>query len=465
MMRLMFWLKVVVLAAGFGTALGLTPYTVGLVQGFSPELDTEDLKALAVLIVIPSLIVWTSLAEGLPNARLTTAIACGLAWPFVTLLIGAYLNRTFHYDLDHLQFHLIFGLWAFFPLLGTTVWACVLLLGATAGVLMHRVVNAQDAKGPCVTPQAQGATQDQQTAASNPVRSRPWVAFSLSLLPGAGQLYNREYWKAGLLYVLGMGGGTLFFRFLLLHGRFDAPYNVLVATGLLLTVLIGIMTEAFLVARHCEQNFWGFSKPRYYVFIAIFFVMGFAVKPLMLGPIDRSFATYSLIMNPAMEPTILSGDRFLVDRTAYTRSHPPHRGDIIMFQSPHHGPLIRRIVGVPGDTIEIRDHVVLINGKRPDEHGAGYPHVFGIKNDSHDSQASFGPVIVPEGDVFVLVDNRESDWDSRVFGTIPMAKIWGRIAVICWSWDGDSFLPQWERIGIRFPSGSISQPSGDSPLL
>ena len=136
-----------------------------------------------------------------------------------------------------------------------------------------------------------------------------------------------------------------------------------------------------------------------------------------------------------------------------------------MFQSPQQGPLIRRIVGIPGDTIEIRNHVVLINGRRSDEHSAGYPHVFGIKNDSHDARVSFGPVVVPKGDVFVLVDNRESDWDSRVFGTIPMAKIWGRIAVICWSWEGDSFLPQWERIGIRFPSGSVSQPSGDSPLL
>jgi signal peptidase I len=250
-----------------------------------------------------------------------------------------------------------------------------------------------------------------------------------------------------------------------LHARFEAPYNVLVAVGLLLAVLLGIMMEAFLVARHCEKNFWAFSKPRYYVFIAILFVMGFAIKPLLLAPIDRSFATYSMIMNPAMVPTILPGDRFLVDRTAYTRSHHPHRGDIIMFQSPHQGPLIRRIVGMPGDTIEILEHQLLINGRSRDNRTFVHPRVVASTNDLHDAQVNFGPVMVTEGDVFVWADSLESDWDSRVFGTIPMAKIWGRIAVICWSWDGDSFLPQWERIGIRFPSGSVSQPSGDSPLL
>jgi hypothetical protein len=131
MMRSIVWLKVMTLAGSFGMALGIAPYlVVGVLKEDSPTPGTEELKALAALFILPSVCVWMAMAPGLNNKDVTSGIGRGLAWPFLTLLIGTSLNKIFSFDPD------------FHAHVGFILWTLVIPLGVIAGVVMHRVVNA-----------------------------------------------------------------------------------------------------------------------------------------------------------------------------------------------------------------------------------------------------------------------------------------------------------------------------------
>lgn len=130
-MQALFWLKVVSLAGVFGMVLGVVPYlVVGILKGESPALNMDELKGLALLFMLPSVGVWIAMIPGLDNKHLTSAIGRGVAWPVVTVLIAISLNAIFHLDAN------------FAPHLAFILWAVVIPLGVTAGVVMHRVVNA-----------------------------------------------------------------------------------------------------------------------------------------------------------------------------------------------------------------------------------------------------------------------------------------------------------------------------------
>ena len=157
-----------------------------------------------------------------------------------------------------------------------------------------------------------------------------------------------------------------------------------------------------------------------------------------------------------MEPQLEVGDRVLVSRTAY-RLHDVHRGDIIVFPHPDSAPdddpiiqrvakdlleavaisrpdedeLIKRIVGLPGETVDAADGHVVIDGRRLVE-----PYLpEGVVTD-----VPGGPVTVPEGHVFVMGDNRANSSDSRVIGTIEIDSIVGRAVARIWPPDRTAFL-------------------------
>jgi len=132
------------------------------------------------------------------------------------------------------------------------------------------------------------------------------------------------------------------------------------------------------------------------------------------------------IPSPSMVPTLEVGDRVLVNKLAY-KTHDVHRGDVIVFERPpeaSHGnddikDLIKRVVAVGGDTIEAVDGRVYVNGERIDE-----PYlVDGTPTDNLPRQQ------IPDGEVFVMGDNRTNSEDSRVFGPIDEDTIVGRAFV------------------------------------
>lgn len=181
---------------------------------------------------------------------------------------------------------------------------------------------------------------------------------------------------------------------------------------------------------------------------------GLLVFLLCFGVFRTAVADWNPIPSGSMRPTLLEGDVVLVNRLAYDLKLPltdialmrlgePQRGQVVTFHSPRDGErLIKRVVGVPGDSIEMRDDVLYVNGvaanyearsdvMEPLRSGADVPAVRATElsagSGAHAVQflpevnalRSFGPVQVPAGEYFMLGDNRDNSGDSRFIGTVP----------------------------------------------
>lgn len=161
------------------------------------------------------------------------------------------------------------------------------------------------------------------------------------------------------------------------------------------------------------------SLVEWLVIIAIALLAAFLIKTYLV----QAF----WIPSGSMEPTLEPGDRVLVSKIAYDL-HPVHRGDIVVFKKPANDvapgikDLIKRVVGLPGETIQGIGGGVYINGHRLAQ--KYLPR--GV------TTAPFGPVKIPKGDYFMMGDNRGDSADSRVFGPVPGKLIIGRAFVRIW---------------------------------
>ena len=142
----------------------------------------------------------------------------------------------------------------------------------------------------------------------------------------------------------------------------------------------------------------------------------------------------------SMESTLLIGDHLLVNKFVYGLNsgfigkllpyREPQRGDIIVFKYPGQPEVayVKRLMGLPGDTVEMKGHTVYINGEALEEDYTQH-----IRQDS--IKAHYGPYHVPEGHYFGMGDNRDNSEDSRFWGTIPRDYMLGKPLVIYWSFE------------------------------
>ncbi len=199
-------------------------------------------------------------------------------------------------------------------------------------------------------------------------------------------------------------------------------------------------------------------------------------------PIRSSVADWNHVPTGSMKPTIIEGDRIFVNKLSYGLKFPlmkhqfvewdnPERGDIVVFYSPEDGRrMVKRVAGIPGDAISMRNNVLRINGEpqhyeksdgdsldpeflNPDEKKAflavesleGKEHSIMI-NPYKPARRSFAERTIPEGKYFMLGDNRDSSADSRYFGFVDRDNIIGKVSVVVMSLDQDHYyMPRSDR--------------------
>ena len=194
-----------------------------------------------------------------------------------------------------------------------------------------------------------------------------------------------------------------------------------------------------------------------------------------------SFADWNHVPTGSMKPTILEGDRVLVNRLAYDLKIPfttwhlaewgaPERGDIVVLNSPSDGiKLVKRVVGVPGDVLALRGGRLYVNSQ-PVQYDALNAQISGQLSESEQASAvfatehlpgkdhavmglpqreairDFGPVRIPENSYFVMGDNRDNSADSRYFGAVKRDQILGKATAVIASFDPENWhLPRSNR--------------------
>jgi signal peptidase I len=129
----------------------------------------------------------------------------------------------------------------------------------------------------------------------------------------------------------------------------------------------------------------------------------------------------------SMAPLLSDQERIFINKFVY-RFEPIHRGDVVVFWYPldRSESFIKRVVGLPGETLEIRDGKLFINGNRIRE-----PYV----PPSYFDDSSYGPIKIPPHEYFVMGDHRDSSNDSRIFGPVPRKYIYGEAVFAYWPFD------------------------------
>jgi signal peptidase I len=196
-----------------------------------------------------------------------------------------------------------------------------------------------------------------------------------------------------------------------------------------------------------------------------------AIIAILLALFIRAFVVQAFkIPSGSMKPTLLIGDHILVNKFIYGVKIPftdhfvlqvkkPERGDIVVFKWPRNEKkdFIKRVIGVAGDKVEIKDDTLWVNDKKIETELVGeytdkdlrraqrYLEFLGETKhpilDVYNKHESFGPIVVPQNAIFVMGDNRDQSLDSRYWGVVSLNKLKGKAFIIYWSW------PHWKRFG------------------
>ena len=173
---------------------------------------------------------------------------------------------------------------------------------------------------------------------------------------------------------------------------------------------------------------------------------------IVLALFIRTFVIQAFkIPSGSMKPTLLVGDHILVNKFIYGIKLPftdkilislnePEKGDVVVFKFPldTRKDYIKRVIGLPGDRVELVDKQLLINGRPTEDPHASYS--------MSGSMRMVGPVTVPAGQLFVMGDNRDESSDCRVWGFVPRPYLIGMAFLIYWSWDRKNYGVRWDRL-------------------
>lgn len=290
---------------------------------------------------------------------------------------------------------------------------------------------------------------------------QPWFAALMScILPGYGQLYNGEINKATWLF---LGFALLAIPVLVVIALY-LPASWTFPT-LLLSVfaIIGLwgygVVDAFRTARRLQDYTlkpWQSSS----LYVLVLLLCSGIALPLLTNFVRESWVESFRIPSESMQPTVLKGDILFADKR-YNRpgaARAVERGDIAIFVYPNDRTTyyIKRIIGLPGDVINITGHNITVNGllftakTSPREAGEFVTESSGARHwdvqwDTTTETLPPSNLTVPAGEVFVMGDNRTASKDSRAFGTVPLQDVVGKARQLWFSYDNGEV--RWKRLG------------------
>jgi signal peptidase I len=291
-------------------------------------------------------------------------------------------------------------------------------------------------------------------------KRKPWLAALLSFLcPGLGQLYNGNIRLA--LTALPVGAVLTLVSSLYL---FDSLNKLLVALAL------GFVFDTiYSVQAYREAKLRGAIQPgRYQSWwaYALFAVVLYGLPDGYGLFLPERFLSFQ-IPSESMVPNLLIGDRLVADGWAYWKKEPT-RGDVIVFKFPRDESIVyvKRLVGLPGDKVELREGVLFINDREitqaklgPGEKKDGYEmvkyeetlgdkrHV--LQRAAFSAFPNFGPSTVPPGEYFMMGDNRDRSSDSRAWGFVRRDQLLGRMNFVYFSWDSAASWLRTDRFGLK----------------
>jgi signal peptidase I len=287
-----------------------------------------------------------------------------------------------------------------------------------------------------------------------PARRRPWTAVFLSLLmPGLGQIYCGDI-RRGLIVMMVMSSFSAIWMIAMLHGQTPVlSFSLMMWGGILLATVLAAI-DAWRRACRTRYDYQLKDYNHWEIYLMLIWISGAGV----IGGtalIKISVAEAFNIGSNGMWPSVVRGDRLIVDKTAYDNTEP-QRGDIVLFSNPQIRKQINieRIIALEGDIVEGKSGQLLINGRPLErqwvktitlptqqegdvfyETNNGVRYQIAIAKSSETLQANtadFGPVTVPPYHCFVMGDNRNNSYDSRYYGTISLGAIKGKFRYIYW---------------------------------
>jgi signal peptidase I len=282
-----------------------------------------------------------------------------------------------------------------------------------------------------------------------------WAAVVLSLLQaGLGQIYCGRLIRGLLL--AGLSAASLSVTAALLANDVPVGTPVLVTVGLLglLGITVAAAADAWRLARLTRRDYRLKECNRVAVYLLVYLLAKGGQVGALLYARDHELEAFR-VPSTSMSPAIQAGDRVLGNKAAYTRVDP-QRGDVVIFRDPEHwrGNCIKRIVALAGDTVEIREGRLMINGRLLDRlavPGGGGGEAVEVNPPARyrilpagggiDRKVSGGAITVPANHCYVMGDHRGPSRDSRDFGPIPLSTLVARADYLYWPAGG------WARFG------------------
>lgn len=276
----------------------------------------------------------------------------------------------------------------------------------------------------------------------------PWLSGLFTFFTiGLGHLYTGQAKKGILLYFFGQG--VLLAGVLPLIYYFPSVPTFIITLFVAFAFFIYCIVDAVKLSKRYRFGYTLKKYNKWYVYLGCWILVTFIIQPIVSSSIREFLIQAYKIPAGSLKPTILIGDQILA-RKRFAVKQGIKRGDMIIFPFPKDvsKDYIKRVVAMGGETIEIVNKEVFINGHLLQE-----PYVIHTDNrimpKGSMNRDNFGPVTVPENAFFVLGDNRDQSNDSRFWGFVEKSEVKGKAYTIYWSWDRENFKVRWNRIGKK----------------